>query len=87
MLNFVVSKLTRSTLLQKPQIVICLAYYRCTQFNKSVGQTAERQSSYSTSEKFIWLDILVNEILAMNELNSKKQLISQCEGSLQAKSP
>ena len=82
-----VSKLTRNTLLQKPQIVICLAYYGCTQFNKSVGQTAERQSSYSTSEKFIWPDILVNEILAMNELNSKKQLISQCEGSLQAKFP
>ena len=36
----------------------------------------------NSHEKIIWLDISVNKILAMDELNSRNQLISQQEDSL-----
>ena len=36
----------------------------------------------NSHEKIIWLDISVDEILAMDELNSWNQLVSQQEDSL-----
>jgi hypothetical protein len=36
----------------------------------------------NSHEKIIWLDISVDEILAMDELNSRNQLVSQQEDSL-----